>query len=128
MAQNKTVNNIGYPFIKTSQGLLNPIDSVLSNAKSKLLNLLNTNKGQRILSNNCQFGIDLNKLIFQNINYSDYNEKIQSEITKEINLWIPQIKVVKIGLTTNENTLTIDIQISINQQDFTNIVVEIENE
>lgn len=122
------LRNIGYPFKETEKGLLNPISKVLQNAKSKLLNLLSTNKGQRILSNNVQFGIDINKILFQNINYDDAESKIQKQLISSINKWIPQIKIVKVNITTEQHMLIFQINISVNQQDFTSIVMEIQNE
>lgn len=122
------INNIGYPFIKNKKSLFNPINDILQNAKSKLLNLLNTNKGQRVLSNNCQFGININELLFQNIGYDNYEKSIKQQLTASINKWIPQIKFIEININSEQHSLIINIKISINQQDFTNIMMEIENE
>ncbi len=107
------IKSIGYPFYNTYSGMFNPTTSIYQNAKSKLLNLLCTSKGQRVISNNCQFGIDIQKYIFQNIN--DKNT-ISKQIQKQIKKWILQIKQVNTQIKKQNNIYRININYKVNQK------------
>lgn len=49
-----------------------------------------------MLANNCQFGMNIEKYIFQNIGYSDMSSMVSKEISKQIMGWIPEISSVDI--------------------------------
>ena len=107
---------IGYPFYQTQLGLFNPTVNVVQNAKNKLINLLYTNIGQRLLAHNCKFGIDLTKLLFENMPYTDGDVKIKKQIQKSIKRWIPQIENVEVGIEQQENFYVVNLRFSVNEQ------------
>lgn len=113
------IKAIGYPFYRTSQGMFNPISDIVENAKNKILNLLYTRKGERILSQNCQFGINLQQLLFENIGYSDYSNKIANELERSIRLWVKEVEKLDIKVNAVQNKLEIYIKFSVGQQNDT---------
>ena len=110
------IKAIGYPFHQTIHGMFNPVSDTVENAKNKILNLLHTRKGQRVLSQNCQFGIDLQKILFENIGYPDYLVKGVSELEKTIKFWIREIDQLTVTAKVVENKLELNINFSVGQQ------------
>lgn len=87
------------------------------NVRSKVLNLVSTRKGERPLAYNCQFGLDIQKLLFQNIGYVDYDEKIATKIEQTILKWIPEITKIKIDLETIENKYIFTITYAVSDEE-----------
>ena len=110
------IKAIGYPFHRTPYGVFNPISDIVENVKGKILNLLYTRKGQRIISQNCQFGIDLQKMLFENLGYSDYAIKVSAEIERVIKFWIKEIDTVNVLINIVEHKLELNITFTVGQQ------------
>jgi phage baseplate assembly protein W len=77
--------------------------------KANLINLLLTNKGERVM--NPEFGADLRKSLFEGITDSN-NELIKIKITNAINTFIPEVILVDIVVEPNADYNTLNITIS----------------
>jgi phage baseplate assembly protein W len=80
--------------------------------KSNLINLLLTNKGERIM--NPDFGADLRTALFENITNNTY-DLIKNLIITNVSIFIPEITINSIEvLNPEENTILITIKYSLN--------------
>ena len=80
--------------------------------KSNLINLLLTNKGERIM--NPDFGADLRTALFENITNNTY-DLIKNLIITNVSIFIPEITINSIEvLNHEENTILITIKYSLN--------------
>lgn len=112
----QNLKNIGYPYFYTNEGFFNITTNKADNAKNKLILLLSTNVGQRILSNNCEFGINIRKLLFENIQFPNFNQIFKNEIKKVIKRWIKEIEEVQVQLENTGQTLIIKLGIWVDQE------------
>ena len=87
--------------------------STADQIKSNLINLLLTNKGERLF--NPEFGADLKLALFEQINDSTL-ATIRNLITTNVNMFIPEITVSNINIAVEEesNKISIVIQYKIN--------------
>jgi len=82
-------------------GLSGPFNSTYSTqeqTKSNLINLLLTNKGERIM--NPEFGCDLKTILFEGIT-EDINEDIKNLIQTNVGLFIPNVEILDIIINNN---------------------------
>jgi phage baseplate assembly protein W len=84
--------------------------------KSNLINLLLTNKGERVM--NPTFGCDIKNQLFQNIT-TQLQQNIIDIIVEAVNTFIPEIRlldvVVSPDIDSNSISITIDYQIIISR-------------
>ena len=84
--------------------------------KSNLINLLLTNKGERVM--NPTFGCDIKNQLFQNIT-TQLQQNIIDIIIEAVNTFIPEIRlldvVVSPDIDSNSISITIDYQIIISR-------------
>lgn len=116
----KTINpnvGIGISIPFTSPSAFRTTYSYKDQIKYNLINLLLTNKGERIF--NLDFGTDLRKQLFNQLSddtYEDITEDIRNIITK----YIPEIYINNIQITPNLETHTLnfilDYSIKITQE------------
>jgi phage baseplate assembly protein W len=82
--------------------------------KSNLINLLLTNKGERVM--NPTFGCDIKKQLFQNITPT-LQQNIIDIIVDSVNVFIPEIQLLNIEVIPytdyNQISITIDYKITI---------------
>jgi phage baseplate assembly protein W len=76
--------------------------------KSNLINLLLTNKGERVM--NPTFGCDIKKQLFQNIT-TELQQKIIDIIVEAVSIFMPEIQVGLIEVTPNTDYNQISITI-----------------
>jgi phage baseplate assembly protein W len=91
-------------------GPFNSTYSTKDQVKSNLINLLLTNKGERIM--NPEFGCNLKRILFEGIT-DDLIEIIQEVITNSIDIFIPEIELVNIIVdlsSRDTNTILINIK------------------
>lgn len=74
--------------------------------KSNLINLLLTNKGERLM--NPEFGANLKTTLFEGIN-DDTNEIIKNLITTNTSIFIPEVKILNINIIEDKDKNTINI-------------------
>jgi phage baseplate assembly protein W len=99
---------VSLPFNGPS-GPFNKTYSTKDQTKYNLINLLLTNKSERLF--NPQFGCDLQKVLFEGIN-SDSTALIESLITTNVNYFIPEITIQQIVVDNDEDHNTISITVN----------------
>ncbi len=104
--QKNIVIGVSLPF--NAKGVFNKTYSTKDQIKSNLINLLLTDKGERIM--NPEFGADLRRSLFDNITASNI-DVLQNKIIDAINIFIPEIQLVDVVIEPNVdyNTLTVTI-------------------
>jgi phage baseplate assembly protein W len=87
--------------------------STADQIKSNLVNLLLTNKGERVM--NPEFGADLKKSLFEGI-VEDTSTLIRGLINDNVYIFVPEITITDIIVTPDEdnNTISITIQYKLN--------------
>ena len=104
--QKNIVIGVSLPF--NAPGVFNKTYSTKDQIKSNLINLLLTDKGERIM--NPEFGADLRRSLFDNITQSN-TDLLQIKIIDAINVFIPEIELINVIVEPNidYNTLTVTI-------------------
>jgi phage baseplate assembly protein W len=87
--------------------------STTDQLKSNLINLLLTNKGERIM--NPEFGCDLRTVLFNGIDETIVND-IKELINYNVSIFVPQITVSNINVVKDEdhNTISVTVQYIVN--------------
>ena len=87
--------------------------STTEQIKSNLINLLLTNKGERIM--NPEFGADLKTVLFEGIT-EDTSNIIKTWISTNVSIFIPEITITNLIIDKQEdqNTINITVQYRIN--------------
>jgi phage baseplate assembly protein W len=109
---NKNITiGIGLPF--NAPSAFRSTYSFKDQLKYNLVNLLLTNKGERIFNPN--FGTDIRKQLFNQIEEGTYNILID-DIRNTIELYIPQVTIEKLEAVPSydQNTITINLTYRIN--------------
>ena len=100
---------VSLPFGRSGTNqLFNKTYNTKDQIKSNFINLLLTNKGERIL--NPEFGSSLRQLLFENITPIT-EENIKDAIISSANIYLPEIQVVNITLNNEYDNNTINITI-----------------
>jgi phage baseplate assembly protein W len=82
--------------------------STADQIKSNLINLLLTNKGERIM--NPEFGADLKTVIFEGIT-EDTSTLLRNLISLNVSIFVPEVSITNIDIVKYEDTNTISITI-----------------
>ena len=77
------------------------IQTVKQATYQNLKNLLLTVPGERIDAN---YGVGLKRYLFQQMT-PDVYEEIRSVISRQVNLYVPNVNIVRISITEDENNL-----------------------
>jgi len=87
--------------------------STADQIKSNLINLLLTNKGERIM--NPQFGADLKTVLFEGIT-DDTSTIIRNLISTNVAIFVPEVTIVNVDIVKdpNYNTISVTIQYRLN--------------
>ena len=104
--QKNIVIGVSLPF--NAPGVFNKTYSTKDQIKSNLINLLLTDKGERIM--NPEFGADLRRSLFDNITSSNI-DLLQFKITEAINIFIPEIELINVNIEPNIDYNTLDVTI-----------------
>jgi phage baseplate assembly protein W len=96
---------VSLPF--NAGGVFNSTYSTKDQIKSNIINLFLTKKGERI--ENPEFGTNINKLLFENIN-NDILSNLKQELYDSVNKFIPNITILNINITSEPDTNTIYIE------------------
>lgn len=101
---------VSLPFgSENTDQLFNQTYSTKDQIKSNLINLLLTQKGERIL--NPLFGCDLKRVLFENI--TPVTETLIEEvINSAVNIYLPEITIANISLSSEIDNNTINITIN----------------
>ena len=106
--------NIGLGVSLPFNGPSGPFNSTYSTKiqiKSNLINLLLTNKGERVF--NPEFGADLKTILFEGIT-EDTSELIKELINFNVSIFVPEVQIIDIlvspALEYNNNSISITIK------------------
>jgi phage baseplate assembly protein W len=105
--QKNIVIGVSLPF--NAPGVFNKTYSTKDQIKSNLINLLLTDKGERIM--NPEFGTDLRKSLFDNMTDSN-SELLRLKIIDSINIFIPEIILGEIKIEPNFDSNILDVTIN----------------
>ena len=104
--QKNIVIGISLPF--NAKGVFNKTYSTKEQIKSNLINLLLTDKGERIM--NPEFGTDLRRSLFDNITQSN-TDLLQTKIIDAINIFIPEVELTNVVVEPNIDYNTLNVTI-----------------
>ena len=105
--QKNIVIGVSLPF--NAKGVFNKTYSTKEQIKSNLINLLLTDKGERIM--NPEFGADLRKSLFENIN-NDSTELLRIKIIDAISIFIPEVELGNIDIENDFDYNTLNVTIN----------------
>ena len=105
--QKNIVIGVSLPF--NAKGVFNKTYSTKDQIKSNLINLLLTDKGERIM--NPEFGADLRRSLFENIT-SPNLDILRFKIIDAINIFIPEIILGDIEIFSDPDTNTLNITVN----------------
>jgi phage baseplate assembly protein W len=105
--QKNIVIGVSLPF--NAAGVFNKTYSTKDQIKSNLINLLLTDKGERIM--NPEFGADVRRSLFDNITESN-NEVLRLKIIDAINVFIPEIQLESVDVIPDFDYNTLNITIN----------------
>jgi phage baseplate assembly protein W len=105
--QKNIVIGVSLPF--NAAGVFNKTYSTKDQIKSNLINLLLTDKGERIM--NPEFGADVRRSLFDNITESN-NEILRLKIIDAINIFIPEIQLESVDIIPDFDYNTLNITIN----------------
>lgn len=88
------------PLRRGNGGYFNQGRDIMTQAKSNIINLILTKKGERVLQP--EFGCDVHKIIFENIT-DDNLANIQGSVRSAIKIWLPYVEVIDVQVTKDEN-------------------------
>ena len=91
------------PMTASPYGYFNPSTITRNQIKSNIINLILTNKGERVM--NPEFGCDIYNLLFEPIDIYTIEETIQSTITSNVKRWLPVVRVLKVEVNTDPNKI-----------------------
>ena len=102
---------IGLPFNKPSA--FKSTYSTKEQIKYNLINLLLTNKGERI--ENPEFGADIKRELFEQIDENTF-ESIKNKIIDNVSIFLPEITLTNIAINplTDNNTINVNIEYYVN--------------
>ena len=98
---------VSLPFDGPS-GPFNKTYSTADQIKSNLINLLLTNKGERLF--NPEFGADLKTVLFEGIT-EDTTALIQDLVTTNVVFFVPEVQVNEVLVTPDQDTNTISVTV-----------------
>ena len=105
--QKNIVIGVSLPF--NAKGVFNKTYSTKEQIKSNLINLLLTDKGERIM--NPEFGADLRKSLFENMT-NDSTELLRIKIIDAISIFIPEVELGNIDIKNDFDYNTLNVTIN----------------
>jgi phage baseplate assembly protein W len=105
--QKNIVIGVSLPF--NAPGVFNKTYSTKDQIKSNLINLLLTDKGERIM--NPEFGTDLRRSLFDNMTNLN-SEILKLKIIDSINIFIPEIILGEVKVEPNFDYNILDVTIN----------------
>jgi phage baseplate assembly protein W len=113
---NYKVLGIGINTASNSNGIFAVNYTTLSQAKNNLINLILTRKGERVMQP--EFGCDIWKLIFEQIDKDIIDSKIEKSINDAVSEWMPNINIDEIifdyeSEDIDRNTISLEMTFSL---------------
>lgn len=88
------------PVSRGNGGYFNQGLDIMTQAKSNLINLVLTKKGERVMQP--EFGCDIHRLVFENIT-DDLTANVRGYIISAAKTWLPYIEIVDVGVTKDDD-------------------------
>lgn len=111
---NRDIKYIGValPMIPAVGGGFARTTTTLDQARFNILNLIQTEKGERIFRP--EFGVSIKRYIFENFQNGsvDIDDFIVDEIKSAIKIWLPYVTVTTVKSLTNIDNHSIEISLS----------------
>ena len=98
---------VALPF--NGPGVFNSTFSTKDQIKSNMINLLLTNKGERVM--NPGFGADVKKVVFEGITDNNVSD-LKGQIINAISIYIPQVIVNNVDIKSDKDNYTINITVN----------------
>jgi phage baseplate assembly protein W len=113
---NYKVLGIGVNTSSDRNGIFSTNYSTLTQAKSNLINLIMTRKGERVMQP--EFGCDIWKLIFEPIIRDDIDSKIEFTINEAVKRWLPYLNIDEIifdydDASIDKHVISLDLTFSL---------------
>lgn len=113
---NYKVLGIGINQSSNAGGIFMVNYTTLTQAKNNLVNLVLTKKGERLM--NPEFGCDIWKLLFEQIDGSLLENRIETSITNAVSEWLPYLNIDQIifdydNVDIDNNKIILDIKFSL---------------
>jgi phage baseplate assembly protein W len=105
--QKNVAIGVSLPF--NGPGVFNSTYSTKDQVKSNVINLLLTNRGERIMNPN--FGADIKDVLFEGMTET-ITPLIQDRITTAFSSYIPQARIDNIGVVFSEDTNTVNVTVN----------------
>ena len=105
--QKNVAIGVSLPF--NGPGVFNSTYSTKDQIKSNVINLLLTNRGERIMNPN--FGADIKDVLFEGMTETIV-PLIQDKITTAFSSYIPQASISKIDVVFSEDTNTVNVTVN----------------
>ncbi len=86
------------PLERGNTGYFNQGFSVLEQAKSNLINLILTKKGERVMQPD--FGCDIHRIIFDPMT-PDMSANVKGTIIAAAKIWMPSVTIIDVQVTQN---------------------------
>lgn len=77
--------------------------TTIKQARSNLINLILTKKGERV--GQPDFGCDIWRILFEPIVEGEIDSKVESSIMEAVSIWLPYIQIDQIFLEYDENDI-----------------------
>ena len=131
--ENKNVKiGIDYPVnlnISGSDGYFQATTTTIQAVKTNIINLLNTNQGERLMQPN--LGLNLKKYLFEQYT-TELRDRIRNEIFDIFKFWLPFVKIQKLEISMSginsdigKNTMNISMDFNITRDPSTFESIEI---
>ena len=95
---------IGVLFPLMNEGTWTPSYTIKEQAKTNILNVLLTEKGERVYMP--EFGVGLKQVLFEN---NVDAQEIKDRIINQVNFYVPEIEVINLDVNVNEHLLQITL-------------------
>lgn len=92
------------PLRRGNTGYFNQGRDLLTQAKSNLINLILTKKGERVMQPD--FGCDVHRLVFEAIT-DDNLANIKGSIQSAVKTWLPYLEITDVKITKDEDHNTV---------------------
>lgn len=99
------------PIALGKTGYFEQTNTSLEEARSNLLNLILTRKGERLMQP--EFGVDVYQYLFEQIT-TDLKRNIENEIKEAVDMWLPYVELVELEVNfTNDDIENNQMEIKI---------------
>lgn len=102
---------IKIPIQQSNYGYFDPTFTTIDEAKSNMINLLLTAKGERLMQP--ELGTNIQRILFENVT-AEINSLIVDDITEAVNQWLPYVVLQSVEVDTErlDNDNRIDVQVT----------------